>query len=206
MNWQSDLQAEFDLNQAKIAAFELFLKLITDKSDRNLTAVTSSNRIVDVHFRDSLSLQAFPEFVQAKTVVDIGSGAGFPGLPLAVISPEKTFTLLESNASKCEFIASAAARLELANVRALAVRAEDAGRTELRESFDLALCRAVGALSVVLEYAMPLLVPGGSALLQRGSREQNDSQVAASVSAELGGKLFAVAAVTSYPGSKNLHG
>jgi 16S rRNA (guanine527-N7)-methyltransferase len=164
MTWQEDLSSAFTLSTSQISALEGLLKLLVGISDRNLTAVTGEEKIINVHFRDSLSLLAFSELGSASDVVDIGSGAGFPGLPLAIALPDKSFTLLESNAKRCKFLTSAAVQLQLDNVRILAMRAEVAGRSDLRDSSDLALARAVGPLPVVLEYSLPLLKPGGAAL------------------------------------------
>ena len=205
MSWQSDLSASFYLTDEQIRAFERLLHILTAASDRNLTAVTGEEKIVDVHFRDCLSLTAFKELGAAANIVDIGSGAGFPGIPLAIALPEKKFSLIEANGKKCEFIASAVRDLGLKNVEVIHTRAEEAGRTSLSDSFDLGLARAVGSLLLVIEYVMPLIKPGGSALLQRGAREGGDENSAADVALELGGRLDSVTPVESYPGSKNLN-
>ncbi|MHB8858481.1 MAG: 16S rRNA (guanine(527)-N(7))-methyltransferase RsmG [Thermoleophilia bacterium] len=205
MSWQSGLSADFRLTEEQIRAFERLLDILTAASDRNLTAVTGEEKIVEVHFRDSLSLTAFRELSAAANIVDIGSGAGFPGIPLAIALPEKRFSLIEANGRKCEFIESAVLELGVKNVQVINARAEEAGRTLLRDSFDLGLARAVGSLQLVIEYVMPLLKPSGSALLQRGAREEGDEAAAASAARELGARLDSVTPVEPYPGSKNLN-
>ncbi|MEK6536998.1 MAG: RsmG family class I SAM-dependent methyltransferase, partial [Actinomycetota bacterium] len=127
MTWQEKIISDFGISSAQVALLEELLELLTGISDRNLTAVTTADLIVDVHFRDSLSLLSFDELQTADSVVDIGSGAGFPGLPLAIASPDKSFLLLEAKGRKCEFLAAAIKTLCLTNVEIAAVRAEDAG-------------------------------------------------------------------------------
>ena len=205
MSWQRELLEDFALNAAQVAQFEQLLELLVSVSDRNLTAVTDPANIINLHFRDSLSLLAQPEVHQASTAVDVGSGAGFPGLPLAIARPDLTVSMIEATKKKVDFIDVAISVLALKNARALPVRAEEAGRSELRDAFDVALARAVGSLSLVLEYCLPLVRVGGSAILQRGAGEAGDNENAARVAAQLGGKLVRKEAYRPYQGAKNLH-
>ena len=205
MTWQEDLKSRCGLRGRQIRLFEQLLDILVENADRNLTAVTSPDRIVDLHFRDSLSLLDFIKEGAAANIADIGSGAGFPGIPLAIALPESIFTLIESNGKKCSFLEATVSSLRLANVRILHSRAEAAARTTLRDSFDVALARAVGPLPVVLEYALPLLRSGGIALLQRGAREEGDESSASKVAPLLAGSLDFVKAVEPFPGSKNLN-
>jgi len=205
MSWQDDLISDFTLSQDAIDPLERLLDLLSFANDRNLTTVRSESGIVNLHFRDSLNLINEPAFQAATEIVDVGSGAGFPGLPLAIAAPKKKFTLIESVSRKCEFIATAASDLGLKNVTVLNSRAEDAGRSSLRDHFDLALARAVGPFAVVIEYVMPLIRPDGSALLQRGAREDGDEETATAVAALLGGRLESFKSVRPYPEAANLH-
>lgn len=205
MKWQSGLRADFHLDDPQVASFEKLLHLLSKQSDRNLTAVTEPENIVAMHFRDSLGLIDFPETKSAGLAVDIGSGAGFPGLPLAIAIPSLTVTMIEARRRKCEFIEKAIATLRLANASVLALRAEDAGRTEKRAAFDIAFARAVGSMAEVLEYCFPLLKTGGSALLQRGERNPGDEEQAGRVAQLLGGTLDRIEPVKPYTNAKNLH-
>jgi len=205
MTWESDLMRDYALSASQVTALGLLLKRLKGVSDRNFTAVTDERKIIDLHFRDSLSLVAFPEFESAERIVDVGSGAGFPGLPLAIACPAKTFFLLEATTKKSEFIDDSIRNLGLSNTFTIGSRAETAGRGEYRDSFDLAIARAVGPLPLVIEYVMPLLKAGGYALLQRGSREENDESTAAYVATLLGGRLERIEKIKPYKGSQNLH-
>jgi len=205
MSWQEDFKIEFTLSNQQIQCLSHLLDLLSGYTAQNLTSVSDLETIIDIHFRDSLSLLSFDEFETAKRIVDIGSGAGFPGLPLAIARPGLSFSLIEANIRKCSFIELAAERLKLDNVRVINMRAEDAARSDLRESFDLVLARAVGSLPVVLEYALPLLKIAGAALFQRGAREAHDTDTAIAVSSLLGGDLKSIKPVAPYPAAKNLH-
>lgn len=205
MTWQTAIEADFHLDGPQIASFERLLLLLADQSDRNLTAVTEPENIVALHFRDSLGLIDLPETKSARNAVDIGSGAGFPGLPLAIAIPSLTVTMIEARRRKCEFIEKAIATLGLNNAAVLASRAEDAGRSEMRATFDIAFARAVGSMAEVLEYCFPLLKKGGSALLQRGDRSSDDEKQAGLVAELLGGTLARIESVRPYSNAKNLH-
>jgi len=205
MTWESDLMRDYALSASQVSALRLLLKRLKGVSDMNLTAVTDEKKIIDLHFRDSLSLVTFPEFESAERIVDVGSGAGFPGLPLAIASPTKTFFLLDATAKKRDFINDSIRNLGLRNAITIGSRAETAGRGEYRDSFDLALARAVGPLPLVIEYVLPLLKNDGFALLQRGSREENDESTASYVATLLGGRLERIEKIKPYKSSKNLH-
>jgi 16S rRNA (guanine527-N7)-methyltransferase len=205
MNWQDSLAREYSLEARHLASLETLLGLLLERSDRNLTAVTSSSGIVNVHFRDSLSLLEFPEVARAATAVDIGSGGGFPGLPLAILRSDLHVTLLESNRRKCAFIQEAIDSIGLGNAETLCIRAEDAARGELRDYFDVSFARAVGSLPVSLEYTLPLVKTGGWSVLQRGALLKKEKELATSVSGQLNGSFEHVIPVKPYPEANNLH-
>lgn len=205
MSWVNEISSEYSLTDYQISRFETLLGLLGSISDRNLTAVTGEKNIIDFHFRDCLSILAFQEFVRAEKIVDIGSGAGFPGLPLAIARPDKSFSLLEAISKKCDFIDEVVEVLGIDNVATVRSRSEEAALGEMRDAYDLAVARAVGPLAVVIEYVLPLVKPGGAVLLQRGAREEGDETTAAAVADLLGGRLDRIESVHPYPGSKNLH-
>jgi 16S rRNA (guanine527-N7)-methyltransferase len=114
----------------------------------------------------------------ARTVVDVGSGGGMPGLPLKIARPDLDVTLLEADQRKAAFLVDACARLAL-DVRVVAERAEAAGRGPLRESFDLAVCRALAAMPVLAELCLPLVRVGGRLLAMKGRVEDAEAAIAA---------------------------
>lgn len=205
MSWQKELADDYSLDQPMVASLELLLRLLQEKADRNLTAVTSTASIIALHFRDSLALLTLPEVAAAESIVDIGSGAGFPGLPLAISRPGVSMTLVETNQGKCEFMADFVRRSGIANVTITAARAETVGRGDLRDHFDLALARAVGPLALTMEYAAPLVKTGGFLVLQRGETRPGDEPAAHAAAEALSLSLVRIEPMYPYPEAKNLH-
>ena len=147
---------------------DLMLLVLKRNEDINLTNITEPEEFVKLHLLDSLACAGLAETESAKKIIDIGSGPGFPGLPLAALYPEKDFLLTDSLFKRIEFAKYAAEKLGLKNVRVLHSRAEKSGHDpELREHFDLSLCRAVGKLPVVLEYCMPFVRVGGAGIFYK---------------------------------------
>jgi 16S rRNA (guanine527-N7)-methyltransferase len=144
----------------KMLAFE---ELVLERNEIiNLTAITERGEFLTKHLVDSVSCYGRREIEDAKNVVDVGTGAGFPGIPLALLYPEKTFLLIDSLGKRTDFITEAVEKLGIANVIAVHMRAEDAGRDKnLREKFDLCVTRAVAAMPVLEEYCLPLVKVGG---------------------------------------------
>jgi 16S rRNA (guanine527-N7)-methyltransferase len=161
------------------------------------TAVRDPQRILEDHLADSLVALDLEAVRSARRAVDIGSGAGLPGIPLAIALPDLNMVLLESAARKCRFLEGAIARCKLQNARVVHSRAESwrAGRGE----FDLGLCRAVAPLEVVVEYGAPLLVTGGSLLVWRGGRDLQAEERAARAAHTLGLRPTEVRRVWPYP-------
>jgi 16S rRNA (guanine527-N7)-methyltransferase len=165
------------------------------------SAVRDPEGVLDDHLADSLVALELECVRTARTAVDIGSGAGLPGLPLAIALPESSFVLLESAARKCAFLTRAVDACSVANVDVAQARAEqwEAGLAR----FDLALVRAVGRLDVVLEYAAPLLKVSGRAVAWRGAREPEAEVEAEKAASLLGLQPESVDQVVPYPGARN---
>jgi 16S rRNA (guanine527-N7)-methyltransferase len=161
------------------------------------TAVRDPDRAVDDHLADSLVALDLQEVRRATSVADLGSGAGLPGLPLAVALPESAFVLVESAARKCTYLSALAARCGIGNVEAVHARAES--WPEGLGRFHLVTARALAALPVVLEYAAPLLVVGGRLVAWRGRRDPHDEEAAAKAAEELGLSAAGVHQVHPYP-------
>jgi 16S rRNA (guanine527-N7)-methyltransferase len=185
--WGMRLSAE---KMAQFAAYSSELRRWNERF--NLTAISEPTEIYRRHFLDSLSLARFWG-VGPASLVDIGSGAGFPGLPLKILRPALRLTLLESVGKKADFLRHMASELGLAEVRVLAARAEDVGRDRAeREAHDLVTARAVAELRVLVEYGLPLLRVGGRMLAPKGAAAHDEAAAAARAIKLLGGALVAV--------------
>jgi 16S rRNA (guanine527-N7)-methyltransferase len=150
-----------------------YLPLLLEANRRfNLTAVKDPNEAWMKHIYDSLTLLPFIVSADARTIIDIGSGGGFPGAPLAIVLPQIQFTLLEATGKKARFLQQAADTLHLSNVTVINDRAETIGRDREhhRERYDVATARAVGRLPVLVELAVPLVKVGGYLLAIKGRK------------------------------------
>ena len=150
--------------QAKLAA----LGDIILSSGFNVTSISDPGEIERIHFLDSLSLLSIPCIAAARSIVDVGSGAGLPALVLAIVLPAEVFAV-ESQQKKCDFIGRAAKELSLKNVTVHCARAEEYGRGPGRTAHDVAVSRALAALPVVVEYSVPLLTVGGFMVSMKGA-------------------------------------
>ena len=159
-------KSNIKLDNSKVDMLLEYLRLLTEKNKvMNLTAIRDEKEILEKHFIDSLLLSEL--FLHTdKKIIDIGTGAGFPGLVLAVAFPEKDFLLVDSVRKKISFIDEAAENLGLTNVKTSYERAEDLV-TKSRSSFDLGLCRGVANLRIILEYMIPFLKVNGRFLPQK---------------------------------------
>ncbi|MHB1417671.1 MAG: 16S rRNA (guanine(527)-N(7))-methyltransferase RsmG [Chloroflexota bacterium] len=182
-----------DLTESQLAAFSVCYRELVDWNQRvNLTAVTDYEEVQTRHFLDSLTclLAMAPRRsdgrLEADAVVgraiDVGAGAGFPGVPLKIVCPRLRLTLLESVGKKARFLEHLAATLDLTGVEVIAARAEDLARTPVhRESYDFAIARALAPLPVLAEYCLPFLRQGGLLIaLKKGdiSREITEARAA----------------------------
>jgi 16S rRNA (guanine527-N7)-methyltransferase len=169
------------------------------------TSVRDPRKVIDDHLADSLVALELDQVRAASALVDLGSGAGLPGLPLAIALPEAEVALVESTARKCAFIERAIARCGVANARAVNARAES--WPDGLEAFDLVTARALAPLEVVVEYAAPLLIVGGTLVAWRGQRDPAAEGAAERAAAELGLEAREIVPVQPYPAahSRYLH-
>ena len=133
--------------------------MLAQNAVMNLTAITEPSEVILKHYADSLMVAKYIE--SGKTVVDVGCGAGFPSLPLAIARPDVEITALDSTDKRIVYVRECAKRLSLSNLTAITARAEDAANGEMRESFDYSTARAVARLNVLTEYCIPFLKVGG---------------------------------------------
>lgn len=159
-----ELKIPYDEN--KVEKSLKYLKLLEDyNSHTNITAIREDKQIIEKHFVDSLFLNNLLKSTD-KNVIDIGTGAGFPGMMLAIFNPQINFTLLDSVRKKTKFLEIVKDELKLSNVEIITGRAEEIINTK-RETYDVGLCRGVSNLSVILEYEIPFLKIGGRFLPQK---------------------------------------
>lgn len=167
------------------------------------SSVRAPESAIDVHIADSLSALGLTAVDEARTLVDVGSGAGFPGLPLAVALPEAQLWLVESQARKCVFLRRVCTAAGIANAAVVCARAEE--WEEGRERNDVALARAVGPPAVVLEYSAPLLRQGGTLVDWRGRLETDELASARRAAHRLGFEQAEVLEVAPFPGTSALY-
>jgi 16S rRNA (guanine527-N7)-methyltransferase len=169
--------------------FARYLEALLDWNRRvNLTRITDPEEIVVKHFLDSLTCLRAVEFAEGARLADVGSGAGLPGLALAIARSDIQVSLIESASKRCEFLRHAAAAIGLGGIEIAALRAEEAGRQpHYRAWFDVVASRAVGHLAVLAEYCLPLARVGGAMVAQKGRRGEAEAAEAAGALEALGG-------------------
>jgi 16S rRNA (guanine527-N7)-methyltransferase len=199
--WPPQLD-RYDLAQDQWAQLASVLAAL-ERDEHAPTSVRDRARAANVHIADSLVALDFDSLRDARELADIGAGAGFPGLALAVALPRASFHLVESHRRKCEFIAQTAEAAQIANASVVCARAEE--WREGLERNDAVLARALAPQPVVLEYAAPLLRLGGTLLDWRGRREPEEERAALAAAAELGLDLDEIRRVEPFSGALERH-
>ncbi|MBD2267305.1 16S rRNA (guanine(527)-N(7))-methyltransferase RsmG [Anabaena sp. FACHB-1391] len=188
LNWQPTNLQENQFQQ-------LYQLIIAGNRQINLTRITEPEEFWEKHLWDSLRgiapKQIFiPGIDRGKRIIDIGTGAGFPGLPIALIFPNSQVTLLDSTGKKIAFIETVLSALTLNNAKTLLGRAEEIGQQyEHRQNYDVAVIRAVGNVSVCAEYSLPLVRKGGLAIIYRGSWSEAENESLETAVEQLGGAV-----------------
>ncbi len=169
-----------DINETQVNNLMKYLELLVEyNSHTNLTAIRDEKGIIEKHFLDSLLVMKYIPVKEGKAI-DIGTGAGFPGMVLAICNPEIHFTLIDSVGKKINFLKQVKEKLGLSNIEAINIRAEEFINDEIRETYDIGLCRGVSKLNVILEYVIPFLKVGGVFLPQKmtETNEETDGETA----------------------------
>ena len=179
-------EAGIPLTAEQIGQFSVYNEMLLDWNTRmNLTTLTAPEDVAVKHIIDSLTAYDAALFDGARTLIDVGTGAGLPGIPLAVYAPHLTVTLLDSLNKRVRFLTEVTAAMGLQNVRCIHARAEEAARTaEHRAAYDIVVSRAVARLPVLLEYTLPFVRVGGTLLALKGrayAEEQKEARRAAEV-------------------------
>ncbi|MFQ3536239.1 MAG: 16S rRNA (guanine(527)-N(7))-methyltransferase RsmG [Aggregatilineales bacterium] len=175
-------QAHFTQYAAELEAW--------NKARANLTAITGIEAIEIRHFLDSLSLLSALDIPNGARLIDVGTGGGFPGVPLKIVRPDLQLTLLEATGKKIAFLQHLVSVLQLTKVEFLNARAEEAGQMpDQRESYDFVVARAVARMPILAEYLLPLARIGGLCVAMKGESAEREAGEAASALRILGGRV-----------------
>lgn len=182
------------LSEVQKERFRRLTQLLLEWNEKlNLTSITDPERIAIEHFLDSLAPLAFNLIGEERAVIDVGTGAGFPGLPLAIMCPHTRFTLVDATLKKVKYLRETCSELGLTNVEILWGRAEElAHQRSLREGFDVAVTRAFGALDIVWECTLPFVKTDGISIAYKGPKVDEELEIGKLTAPLVGGKIEAV--------------
>lgn len=199
-NWQECAKSDYGvaLTAVQIEQFDVYLRELLEWNQKfNLTAIREPEEIKIKHFLDSLSVvKAFPRDWAPESMIDIGTGAGLPGIPLKIIYSQARLTLVESIKKKAGFCEHMVALLGLKDITVSTARAEEIGQDPVhREHYDLALARAVAKMPVLVEYLLPLVSVGGFVVMQKSASAKEEAEASRNAIRLMGGKLDSISPV-----------
>ncbi|GFN31298.1 16S rRNA (guanine(527)-N(7))-methyltransferase RsmG [Paenibacillus xylaniclasticus] len=198
--WFTDKLAArgISLSEEQLNQFEAYYRLLVEWNEKmNLTGITEREAVYEKHFYDSISLAFYTNMNEAESIADIGSGAGFPSLPIKICFPHLKVTIVDSLNKRISFLRHVVQELGLTDVNCLHGRAEDVARlSEHRDRYDLVTARAVARLNVLNEFCLPFVVKGGIFAAMKGGDPTEELQEAAVSLRELKGKLLRVESMT----------
>lgn len=168
----------FHLKKEQIEKLDVYAEMLLEWNEKiNLTSITDSEGIAIKHFYDSLTPLWYLNIPKNARVIDVGTGAGFPSIPMAIVRPDLRFTLLDSLNKRLNFLNEVCTRLDI-SAELVHMRAEDAAqKAEYRESFDVAVSRAVAALPLLCEYCIPFVKKNGMFIAMKGSKAEEELEI-----------------------------
>lgn len=177
------------LDDTQLEMFNRFAAMLVETNRQfNLTAIKTPQEVVTKHFVDSLTVFTAADISGGSKVIDIGTGAGFPGIPMLIYDSSLELTMLDSTGKKLDFVRNALSELGI-DAQVIHGRAEELGRGDLRERFDFAVSRAVASLNALCEYCLPFVRTGGMFIALKGSKADDELAVSGTAIKTLGGKL-----------------
>ncbi len=184
----------YKLSQLQLDQFEKYYHfLISENEKYNLTAITTEDEVIVKHFLDSVLGERFIR--KDAHIIDVGSGAGFPGLPLKIVRPDISLVMIDSLQKRVNFLNACIGKLGLSQVAAVHARAEDYAAKN-REKFDVATSRAVAETTTLAEYLLPFVKVGGSVVMYKSNKADEEAAVAEFAIQTLGGKLRGIETIT----------
>lgn len=183
-------KSRFHLKKEQIEKLDVYAEMLLEWNEKiNLTAITDSEGIAIKHFYDSLTPLWYLNIPKNARVIDVGTGAGFPSIPMAIVRPDLRFTLLDSLNKRLNFLNEVCTRLDI-SAELVHMRAEDAAqKAEYRESFDVAVSRAVAALPVLCEYCIPFVRKNGMFIAMKGSKAEEELEISKNAVSTLGAAI-----------------
>jgi len=180
-----------EISEKQIEQFLMFYEMMTDTNRvMNLTSITEPVEVIDKHFMDSLAVKRICDLNRSVSVIDVGTGAGFPGIPLKIVFPDIHIVLLDSLNKRVRFLEDVVQTLGLQNVECIHGRSEDAGKMEeYRERFDLCVSRAVANLAVLSELCVPFVKIGGRFVAYKAGNCEEEIEGAKGAVKKLGGEI-----------------
>ena len=187
-------QHEINLTDLQLEQFHIYFNLLVETNKvMNLTAITEAHEVMIKHFLDSSLLAEYVELPKGAKVLDIGTGAGFPGLPLKIVRPDLKVTLADSLNKRIKFLQNVIDELSLDGIEAIHTRAEDAARNaKMRDQYDYVVSRAVANLSTLSEYLLPLVKINGKVISMKASNAKEEIKDAQKAIGILGGEIKSI--------------
>lgn len=193
-------QLDIQLSDEQLEQFQIYYDMLIEKNKvMNLTAITQLDEVITKHFLDSIALASVYQNIKEDElkIIDLGTGAGFPGIPLKIVFPQLKITLMDSLNKRIVFLQSVIEKLQLSGIEAIHGRAEEmAKKKEYRETYDLCVSRAVSNLSTLSEYCLPFVRIDGKFISYKASEIEEELENSRKAIKLLGGKLSTVNKIT----------